>query len=93
MDDLSVEQHSVNSLFDTCYEGDVKKVSDLLDQGLDVNTKTNSGSTVLHIAAQNGYLDLVNLLIARGADVNLLTADGWTPLHFAAQRGYVNDFD
>ncbi len=77
-----------NPLFEACYEGDIKKINDFLDQGFDINSKTNSGSTLLHIAAQNNYLDMANILLARGAEVNALTEDGWTPLHFAAQKGY-----
>ncbi|MES2678016.1 MAG: ankyrin repeat domain-containing protein [Pseudomonadota bacterium] len=89
-DSLFFEQPDINSLLEACHDGNLKKVSEILDQNSDVNHATHSGSAALHIAAQNGYLDLVNFLLSRGADVNLLTSDGWTALHFAAQRGYVD---
>ncbi len=76
-------------LINACYNNSIVKMEDLLNQGVDVNCRNNSGGTCLHIACQNNYLEIAEMLIKRGVDVNLLTIDGWTALHFSAQKGYL----
>jgi ankyrin repeat protein len=88
MDDLIFEEQYENPFIEACYIGDIDKVKEFLNQGFDIDAKAESGSAALHIAAQNGYVELVDFLIAKNADVNLITDDGLTALHFAAQRGY-----
>lgn len=88
-DFLSDEQH-LNEFIEASYGNDVKKVTELLDGGQDINATTTSGSTTLHIAAQNGFGNLADVLISRGIDVNILNDKGWTALHFAAYKGYVD---
>ena len=41
-----------------------------------VNATTKAGLTPLHVAAQNGRVDLVNMLLVRGADPSVLTIKG-----------------
>ena len=40
----------------------------LLVDGLDVNTQSKDGQTLLHWAAQRGHLDATELLLKNGAD-------------------------
>lgn len=48
-----------------------------------------NGNTLLHYAANRGYLDIVTLLLKKGADINARDKDGRTPLHEAmAYRRY-----
>ena len=61
----------------------VENVQQYLDQGGDVNAKTEDNKTLLHIAADNGDVDVVRLLLARGADINVIGYNGYTPLHLA----------
>ena len=42
----------------------------------------------LHIAAENGHVNIALLLIERGADVNQDDADGDLPLHLAVRKGH-----
>lgn len=42
-----------------------------------------NGNTLLHYAANRGYLDIVTLLLKKGADINARNNDGRTPLHEA----------
>lgn len=52
------------------------------------NPHAESRSMPLHVAAENGYLEIVELLISRGADVDLLDV-GCTPLSLAAENGHL----
>jgi len=69
-------------------KGDIKKVTLLLENGADVNTKDNDGWTPLMHAAEKGHKEVVELLIEKGADVNIQDEDGWTALMFASQNGH-----
>ncbi len=55
----------------------------LLTNGADPHSKDKTGCTPLHIAAMNGYRDVVAALLAKGAEVNAKGEGGWTPLKFA----------
>ncbi|MEQ8222355.1 MAG: ankyrin repeat domain-containing protein [Candidatus Eremiobacterota bacterium] len=54
----------------------------LLDNGADINAKTNRGDTVLFIAVIKGNKDIIELLINKGANLEL--GDKSTPLFTAA---------
>jgi len=55
----------------------------------DVNLRYKNGNTLLHYAANRGYLDVTELLLRKGADINARDTDGRTPLHEAmAYRRY-----
>ena len=56
------------------------------DSGLDPNSKTPQGTTVLMMAASDP--DKVNLLLERGADVNAKAKSGFTPLLVASSYGH-----
>jgi ankyrin repeat protein len=62
-------------------------VSLLIENGADVNVKTNKRRyTPLHIAACEGCVRVAELLLAGGAEVNAKSADGDTPLARAVCR-------
>jgi ankyrin repeat protein len=44
-----------------------------LGSGWNVNAQAEWGETALHLAAQNGHLEIVKLLLEHGADVNAKT--------------------
>ena len=70
--------------------GDVAKVKELLDKGIDVNAANTYGATALASAADRGHLEVVKLLLERGANPN--TQDTFyklKPLSWAAQRGHM----
>ena len=46
------------------------------------------GATALFLAANSGYLDLVNKLIAAGANVNLRDCWNYSPMSQATSRGF-----
>jgi ankyrin repeat protein len=64
--------------------GSAAELRQLLDGGLDPNSRTADGTTLLMMAA--GDKDKVALLVDRGADVNLTAKTGFTPLIVASNH-------
>ena len=63
------------------------------DASVDVETLNSAvsggGSTPAHLAAENGYLDIVTMLAEAGANVtNATNEEGQTPLHKCAEGGH-----
>lgn len=79
---------------------DIYKVSELLRNNVDVNSRDYSGDyvshygrTPLHVAAKEGYKDLVVILLNKEADVMSRDVTESTPLHEAAKGGHKNVAD
>lgn len=60
----------------------------LLEKGADVDAKTRSGETALHLAAKNGHADVARLLLDREAEVDSEDVRGRTPLFWAATMNH-----
>jgi hypothetical protein len=58
----------------------------LIGHGADPNTRSVEGFTSLHLASENGRIELVRLLIELGANVEVKDDEGRTPLDFASDR-------
>ena len=63
--------------------GDEARVSALLAERIDVNSRDSDGRTALMLAVRGGRDNIVALLIAHGADPNATDAYGETPLRAA----------
>ncbi|XP_049374179.1 integrin-linked protein kinase 1 isoform X1 [Solanum verrucosum] len=61
-------------------DGDLEGMEELLDSGTRVNYKDIDGRTALHIAACQGYADVVDFLLKNGAHVDAMDRWGSTPL-------------
>jgi hypothetical protein len=59
----------------------------LLQNGAEVNVRSNHGYTPLHSAARNGHVDILHLLVENGANLEAQENTGWRALHSAAYRG------
>src|SRR5258705_985196 len=70
-------------------KGDRKQVERLLQDGADVNARTESGETVLHYAAFPKDAWFAAALIKAGADPRATNSAGETPLFWAALEGNV----
>ena len=67
---------------------DLDFVNLLLDRNADVDMSGGSqGERAIHLAARDGFVDVLLRLIRGGADVNSQNDSAWTPLHLAACHG------
>ncbi|XP_037898281.1 ankyrin-3 isoform X2 [Glossina fuscipes] len=69
--------------------GNLKKVVEFLESGqiTDINTCNANGLNALHLAAKDGYIDIVTELLKRGIKVDNATKKGNTALHIASLAG------
>ena len=58
----------------------------MVEKGADLACKDNYGSSLLHVAARNGYLQIVNYLVNQGVDLEARDNDGNKPIHVAAKN-------
>ncbi len=70
-------------------EGKFDAVKKMLKEDPDlVNAVDSDGLTPLHLAAEHGHRQIVELLLQEGADINAKSGFKRTPLHFAASSGH-----
>lgn len=83
-------------LFNASDTGNFPMAKQIIDTGVDVNSKNEGGLTALHIAAtwndvlkdnaMAGKFEIAKILIRKGANINGVDNDGYTPLHWAAEQ-------
>ena len=67
--------------------GSYELVKAFSDMGIDINLKKRNGKNCLHIAADNGHLNLCRKLISKhNVNVQITDHEGWSPLHYFAKR-------
>ncbi|KAJ3028519.1 UNVERIFIED_CONTAM: hypothetical protein HDU68_001515 [Siphonaria sp. JEL0065] len=73
-----------------CESGNAEAVRQLLRAGVSVEIKTTSfKETCLHLAADMGRVEVIELLLENGANADAKDSISMTPLHLAAQHGYL----
>ncbi len=79
------------ALRDAAFEGNVKKVEELIKQNVNINSRDYHGhSTALLRAALHNKTSTALILIEHGADVNAQSYSGRTALCYAANNGNVD---
>ena len=68
------------------YNGDVRRISEILDDGASVNWRDSYGLTALHEACINNRAEVVTVLLKHNPLINQQTNCGSTPLHVACRR-------
>lgn len=71
-------------------EGNEDAVLDLLNKGVNINTRGYNNVTPLMFAAKNGHAKVVNILLEKGADINAKDTDGKTAVMYASEKGHTN---
>eukprot|EP00930_Biecheleria_cincta_P034412 TRINITY_DN23789_c0_g1_i1.p1 TRINITY_DN23789_c0_g1~~TRINITY_DN23789_c0_g1_i1.p1 ORF type:complete len:795 (+),score=100.36 TRINITY_DN23789_c0_g1_i1:97-2481(+) len=56
---------------------------------LNPNARALHGRTALHVAADRGHAECVELLLDLGVSIDAQTDSGFTPLHLASERGHL----
>lgn len=86
--EIDKECHGI-PLFRATAGGSLSAVKFWILQGASIHTKSLTGRTALHLAAERGNLDVVRFLRNAGAGAGEQMEDGKTALHMAAARGHV----
>jgi ankyrin repeat protein len=68
-------------------EGDIEKLEELLEQGVDLNLGGYDKRTPLHLACAEGQIEAVNWLVSKGAEISVRDRWGATPLVEATKSG------
>ena len=93
MSDQTVESDIDGQLFDAARNGDLDKLTQLLDahpEKLEARNKPYE-HTLLHVAAFAGHLPIVDWLLKRGLDVNAREkGDNTYAMHWAAAAGHLD---
>eukprot|EP00117_Sycon_ciliatum_P002991 scpid38613/ scgid3736/ BCL-6 corepressor-like protein 1 len=66
--------------------GDLPRIKQCIDQGMDVNCQDNAGWTPLHEAISRNRIDVAEILLQNGATPDPIAGDGTTPLDDAMER-------
>ncbi|MCG7853720.1 MAG: ankyrin repeat domain-containing protein [Methanosarcinaceae archaeon] len=83
-----VQEIPHEGFFNAAKEGDIKKVQEYIDNGMDVNIKSRSGESALYQAASKGHIAVVKLLIDNKADVNSENIHHETGIFYACRNAY-----
>ena len=75
------------ALFEACFHGHLEIVELLLNNGADIEVKTDRGETPLLKACRQGHLSITKLLLDGGANIVDYNEEDWNPLHEACSRG------
>ncbi|GBM64012.1 Ankyrin-3 [Araneus ventricosus] len=76
----------INPFHYGAYYGDINFVSYCIQKGCNVDIRTESGLTALHLATLGGREEVINFLLANGSDINAEDQKGCTALKLAVSE-------
>ena len=79
---------SNDAFLELCKSGNSAKIEEAINNGANVDAKTDDGKTALIWAAWNGYSESAEILLRYGADVNARDNQGRTALIWAVWNGH-----
>ena len=87
-------KHQLNEQFlNASGNGDVRRVTQLLKDGAQVNWAGVLGFTALHHACCDNRVEMLKVLLKHNPLVNLQNCIGYTPLHHACHKGHLSCVD
>jgi len=89
--DVEEEEEDIDLALDAFLavkNGNYEKLEELLETGLQINSRDEYGNTMLICAAQQGNKRIVKSLLRRGCDMNLQNLSGNTALHYCFQYSF-----
>lgn len=73
------------ALFGAVINGRIQEVSQLIETGLNIDTRSRHGYTSLMIAAAKGHGEIIDLLLSNGAELTLVDLNGRNALQIARE--------
>lgn len=83
-----VQDNTQPSLLELVKSGSIEKVRDFLGSGHDIDSRSDSGQTLLIYATSLNNLSLVEFLVESGANINAQDIKGNAPIHYASHFNY-----
>ncbi|XP_070820796.1 ankyrin repeat domain-containing protein 39 [Chaetodon trifascialis] len=77
-------------IWSAAMDGDLQRVSSLVQKGTDPNLRDSAGYTALHYASRSGHQAVCRFLLENGACASPRTPGGATPLHRSAYCGHLD---
>jgi ankyrin repeat protein/DNA-binding Xre family transcriptional regulator len=82
------KHHFIREFINAASKGDLNKIKQKIERGIDVNVKDELGWNALRSAASNGLTDTIRFLAKSGAVVNSCDQYGRDALYIAVNYGY-----
>ncbi len=89
VDDTALNSTGFNPLHIAVCKGNVKLFEHIYEKcshRFDINAQTGEGETVLHLAAKQGHVAMIDRIVRLGGDLSARDIDGHTPLHDCLQK-------
>ena len=68
----------------------LEDLKDSVEKGRSLDIQDEMGATAFHVAAANGWTNVIDFLLENEADFEITDNDGWQPIHAAAAWGHVS---